>query len=95
MQKKSETFSKFCEFKALVEKDSRKQVKALRSDHGGEYIVEPQRCSFLSPNFTSFPLSLINYRIKLSIVLIKVTLGMYTMTNLIYFLGFVVVVIFD
>ena len=38
MQKKSETFSKFCEFKALVEKDSRKQVKALRSDNGGEYI---------------------------------------------------------
>jgi len=38
MQKKSETFSKFCEFKALVEKESRKQVKALRSDNGGEYI---------------------------------------------------------
>ena len=38
MQKKSETFSKFCEFKALVEKESRKQVKALWSDNGGEYI---------------------------------------------------------
>ena len=38
MQNKSETFSKFCEFKALVEKDSGKQVKALRSDNGGEYI---------------------------------------------------------
>ena len=38
MQKKSETYSKFCEFKALVEKESRKQVKALRSDNGGEYI---------------------------------------------------------
>ena len=38
MQKKSETCSKFCEFKALVEKDSGKQVKALRSDNGGEYI---------------------------------------------------------
>ena len=38
MQKKSEIYSKFCEFKALVEKDSRKQVKALRSDNGGEYI---------------------------------------------------------
>jgi hypothetical protein len=34
MQKKDQTFSKFCEFKALVEKDSRKQVKALRSDNG-------------------------------------------------------------
>ena len=38
MQKKSETYSKFCEFKALVEKESGKQAKALRSDNGGEYI---------------------------------------------------------
>ena len=38
MQKKSETYSKFCEFKALVEKESGKQVQALRSDNGGEYI---------------------------------------------------------
>ena len=37
MKKKSETFSKFCEFKALVE-ESGKQVKDLRSDNGGEYI---------------------------------------------------------
>ena len=35
MQKKSETFSKFCEFKALVEKESGKQVKALRSNNSG------------------------------------------------------------
>ena len=34
MQKKSETYSKFCEFKALVEKESGKQVKALRSKSG-------------------------------------------------------------
>ena len=39
MQKKSETFSKFYEFEALVEKDSGNQVKALRSDNGGEYIL--------------------------------------------------------
>ena len=38
MQKKDQTFSKFCEFKALVEKELRKQVKALQSDNGGEYI---------------------------------------------------------
>ena len=38
MQKKSETYSKFYEFKVLVEKESGKQVKALRSDNGGEYI---------------------------------------------------------
>eukprot|EP00253_Pinus_taeda_P018306 PITA_18306 len=38
IQKKSETYSKFCEFKALVEKESGKKVKALRSDNGGEFI---------------------------------------------------------
>eukprot|EP00253_Pinus_taeda_P008179 PITA_08179 len=40
MQKKSETYSKFCELKALVEKESGKKVKALRSDNGGEYISD-------------------------------------------------------
>ena len=39
MQKKDQTFSKFCEFKALVQKESGEQVKALRSDNGGEYIL--------------------------------------------------------
>ena len=38
MQKKDQTFTKFCEFKALVEKDSGKKVKALWSDNGGEYV---------------------------------------------------------
>ena len=38
MQKKYQTFSKFCEFKALVEKYTGKKVKALRRDNGGEYI---------------------------------------------------------
>jgi hypothetical protein len=38
MQKKDQTFSKFREFKALVEKESGKQVKALRSDNCGDYI---------------------------------------------------------
>ena len=38
MQKKYQTFSKFCEFKAMVEKESGKQVKAIMSDNGGEYI---------------------------------------------------------
>ena len=36
MQKKSETFSKLYEFKALVDKESGKQVKALQSNNGGE-----------------------------------------------------------
>jgi len=39
MQKKSETYSMFCEFKALVKKESGKTVKALRSDNG-EYISD-------------------------------------------------------
>lgn len=38
MQKKDKTFSKFSEFKALVEKDTWKKVKALRSENGGEYL---------------------------------------------------------
>lgn len=38
MWKKDDTFSKFLEFKALVEKEIGKKVKALRSDNGGEYM---------------------------------------------------------
>ena len=38
MQKKREKFSKFYEFKSLVEKESGKQVKSLQSDNGDEYI---------------------------------------------------------
>ena len=38
MQKKDHTFSKFLEFKALMEKETGKHVKALRRDNGGEYI---------------------------------------------------------
>ena len=38
MQKKDQTFSNFCDFKALVEKESGKQMKALGRDNGGEYI---------------------------------------------------------
>ena len=38
MQKKTETYSKFYAFKVLVEKESGKQVKVLRSDNGVEFI---------------------------------------------------------
>lgn len=38
MQKKDQTFAKFCEFKALIKKDTRMKVKSLRSDNGGEYV---------------------------------------------------------
>ena len=38
MQKKDQAFSNFLEFKALVEKDTGKHMKDLRSENGGEYI---------------------------------------------------------
>lgn len=38
MQKKDEVFSKFDDFKALVEKYNGKKVKALRSDNEGEFV---------------------------------------------------------
>lgn len=38
MQKKDQTFRKFCEFKSLVEKESDKKVKYLRSDNYCEYV---------------------------------------------------------
>ena len=40
MQKKDQTFLKFCEFKALVEKESGRKIKALWSDNGGEYVSQ-------------------------------------------------------
>jgi len=39
MQKKDQTFSKSVEFKALVEKENGKKEKALRSNNGGEYVL--------------------------------------------------------
>ena len=38
MNKNDEVFSKFVEFKALVEKEYGQKLKALRSDNGGEYV---------------------------------------------------------
>ena len=38
MQKKEDIFSKVVEFKALVQKETCKKVKALKSDNGGEYM---------------------------------------------------------
>eukprot|EP00253_Pinus_taeda_P028568 PITA_28568 len=38
--KKDQTFTKFCEFKALVKKESWKKIKALRSDNGGECVSQ-------------------------------------------------------
>ena len=39
MKWKSETFEKFKEFKAEVENQLGKHKKAIRSDHGGEYLL--------------------------------------------------------
>lgn len=38
MKKKDEVFSKFVEFKALVENQIGKKIKAMRSNNCGEYI---------------------------------------------------------
>ncbi|MCE8502524.1 DDE-type integrase/transposase/recombinase, partial [Latilactobacillus sakei] len=40
MRHKSESFEKFKEFKAEVEKQLNKSIKALRSDRGGEYLSD-------------------------------------------------------
>eukprot|EP00253_Pinus_taeda_P004001 PITA_04001 len=40
MQKKDQTFSSFCEFKALVEEELGKKIRALRSNNGGEYVSQ-------------------------------------------------------
>ena len=37
LKTKDEVFSKFKEFKALIENLSEKKIKILRSDNGGEY----------------------------------------------------------
>ena len=39
MWKKDDTFYKLLEFKALVDKETGKKVKALRSDSRGEYVL--------------------------------------------------------
>jgi len=38
MRKNDEVFSRFVEFKELVEKESRKKVKALRGDNVCEFV---------------------------------------------------------
>ena len=39
MRRKSETFEKFKEFRADVENQLGKRIKAIRSDRGGEYLL--------------------------------------------------------
>ena len=40
IHKKEKTLTKFCELKALVEKESGKKIKVLRSKNGGEYVSQ-------------------------------------------------------
>ena len=40
MQNKDSALFRFCEFKALVEKESGNKIKSLRSDNGGEYVSQ-------------------------------------------------------
>jgi len=37
LKKKSEVFTTFKKFKAVVEKESGRQIKAMRTDRGGEF----------------------------------------------------------
>ena len=39
IKRKSESFEKFKEFKAKVENQLSKRIKAIRSNHGGEYLL--------------------------------------------------------
>ena len=41
IKQKSDAFSKFLEFKALVERQSGLKMKTLRTDRGGEFIYQP------------------------------------------------------
>lgn len=38
LKKKDEDLTTFVEFKAFIEKQTRKQIKTLRTDNGGEYM---------------------------------------------------------
>lgn len=40
MKIKDHMFSKFCEFKALVEKDIGRKVKVLKRNNNGEYVLD-------------------------------------------------------
>lgn len=40
MQKRDQTFLRFCEFKTMAEKEFGKKIKALRSDNGGEFVSQ-------------------------------------------------------
>lgn len=49
LQRKSEVFDKFIDFKKMAENQCSKKIKVLRSDNGGEYVNE-KFSSFLNAN---------------------------------------------
>lgn len=46
MNEKSEAFSKFKAFKALLEKETGKNLKCPRSDQGGEFTLDEMKKEF-------------------------------------------------
>ena len=49
MKNKDEVFSKFKEFKALIENHTKKKIKTFRSDNGGEFTSNESKelCKYL------------------------------------------------
>lgn len=43
LRQKSEAYSKFLEFKSMVENQSDRKIKTLRTDRGGEFIEKSFR----------------------------------------------------
>ena len=56
LQKKSEVFAKFKEFKALVENQSEKKIKVFRTDNGGEFLASTSRIKIEKFNGQNFEL---------------------------------------
>ena len=59
MRKKSEVFDKFKEFKALVENQTEKKIKALRTNNGGELFKKEfeefcKKCGIARQKNTSY-----------------------------------------
>ena len=46
MKNKDEVFSKFKEFKALIENHTEKKIKTIRSDNGGEFRLRMNSKSY-------------------------------------------------
>ena len=59
MRNKSKVFDKFKEFKALVENQTKKKIKVLRTDNGGEFCKKEfeelcKKCGIVRHNTTPY-----------------------------------------